>query len=196
MLLIPNIPNINSKLWFLFLAIATTVGTSVIKCPEVITTRKNFVDKLGPSYVQWKQQFLQTKTKMEIKHQDFILEGILFWTITFLTLAFIGHWTWNIFCILIDLGKHPKSRYGFTGVHICIIIFCCLLCLPTVDAKRRTKPTEPAADYDSESEEFEQWRATFNQSSEIDEEDLPSDADFVVSIKFSLLIAVCNFAAV
>ena len=61
-----------------------------------------------------------------------------------------------------------------------------------MDAKRRTKPTEPAADYDSESEEFEQWRATFNQSSEIDEEDLLSDADFAVSIKFFLFIAVCN----
>ena len=220
MLLIPKIPNINSKLWFLFLAIATTVGTSVIKCPEVITTRKHFVDTLGPSYVHWKQQFLQTKTKMEIKTPDFILEGILLWTLIFFTLAFIGHWTCHILCILIDLdwkklyleilfsyrlykflfwikkklfGKHPKSRYGFTGVHILIIIFCCLLCLPTVEAKRRTKPTEPAADYDSESEEFEIWRATFNQSSEIDEEDLPLDAD-TVSIKFSLFIAVGNFA--
>ena len=87
MLLIPNIPKINSKLWFLFLAIATTVGTSLIKSPEVITTRKHFVDTLGPSYVQWKQQFLQTKTKMEIKNPDFILEGILLWTIAFFSLA-------------------------------------------------------------------------------------------------------------
>ena len=55
-----------------------------------------------------------------------------------------------------------------------------------MEAKRRTKPTEPAADYDSESEEFEIWRATFNQSSEIDEEDLPLDADLAVSIKFPL----------
>ena len=53
MLLIPNIPMINSKLWFLFLAIATTVGTSLIKSPEVITTRKHFVETLGPSYVPW-----------------------------------------------------------------------------------------------------------------------------------------------
>ena len=160
---------------------------------------------------------------MEIKNPDFIFEGILLWTVAFFSLAFIGHWTWNILCILIDLdwnwkklyleilfscrlykflfwikkkllGKHPKSRYGFTGVHICIIIFCCLLCLPTVEAKRRTKLTEPAADYDSESEEFEIWRATFNQSSEIDEEDLPLDADLAVSIKFPLIIAVGNFA--
>ena len=55
-----------------------------------------------------------------------------------------------------------------------------------MEAKRRTKLTEPAADYDSESEEFEIWRATFNQSSEIDEEDLPLDADLAVSIKFPL----------
>ena len=223
MLLIPNIPKINSNLWFLFLAIATTVGTSLIKSPEVITTRKHFVDTLGPNYVPWKQQFLQTKFKMEIKNPDFILEGILLWTVAFFSLAFIAHWTWNILCFLIDLdvnwkklyleilfsyrlykflfwikkkllGKHPKSRYGFTGVHIFIIIFCCLLCLPTVEAKRRTKLTEPAADYDSESEEFEIWRATFNQSSEIDEEDLPLDADLAVSIKFPLIIAVGNFA--
>ena len=63
-----------------------------------------------------------------------------------------------------------------------------------MEAKLRTKPTEPAADYDSESEEFEIWRATFNQSSEIDEEDLPLDADLAVSIKFPLIIAVGNFA--
>ena len=74
MLLIPNIPMINSKLWFLFLAIATTVGTSLIKSPEVITTRKHFVETLGPSYVPWKQQFLQTNTEMKIINPDFIFE--------------------------------------------------------------------------------------------------------------------------
>ena len=59
----------------------------------------------------WKQQFLQTKTKMEIKNPDFIFEGILLWTVAFFSLAFIGHWTWNILCILIDLDWNWKKLY-------------------------------------------------------------------------------------